>query len=309
MRKFQDTLKEFVERLRKAGVFSPEKEAYAIFAHVLGRKASETESSWDVILDARTLKKATDIFERREKREPLARILGAQTFFGVEIKTSPDVYRPCLDAEQLVEQALFLSSQKGFEKPHILDLGTGTGCLLIALLHALPHATGIGVDIDERILEVARKNAEINGVQDRAIFVKSDWGKSLNEKFDLIVCNPPAVATANIPFLSPELRDYDPIASLDGGEDGLNFYRYIAKDFDRLAVPGGFGIFRVYSKKREAKIFQSAGIPVEIILTYYHEPYCIVATNIMNFRRWLYKFRAALGLSRFLNVFDCHGVI
>lgn len=276
MHAFREILKEFVARLRNAGVFAPEKEAYAIFAHVLGREASDIENSWDAELDAQALEKAAGILQRREQREPLARIFGAQTFCGIEIKTSPHAYRPCLDAEQLVEQALSLLSQKNPQSPRILDLGTGTGCLLLALLRALPQATGVGVDIDEKALDVARQNAEMNGLQDRAIFIKGDWGKGLNEKFDLVISNPPAVATADIPFLSPELRNHDPRIALDGGKDGLDFYRYIAKDFSRLAVPEGLGVFRAYTKNREAEIFRTAGIPAEVCFTYYHEPYCVV---------------------------------
>ncbi len=127
----------------------------------------------------------------------------------------------------------------------ILDLGTGTGCILIALLHEWPDAKGTGVDISRAALDVAAENARINGVDGRARFVLGDWGADLEESFDLIVSNPPYIPSADIPNLATEVRNHDPIPALDGGEEGLDAYKIIIKETRNLLSPGGVCLLEV----------------------------------------------------------------
>ncbi len=216
---------------------------------------------------------------RREKREPLIRILGATTFYELTINTAKETFRPCPETEAVIEHMLLAVEQRKNDPFRILDLGTGTGCVLLALLKNMPNATGVGVDIDENILNVARTNAEVNGIQERAGFVEGDWGKGIDEKFDLVVCNPPAAATGNIPYMAPEMRDHDPYVSLNGGRDGLDFFRYAASDLRRLAKPDGLGLFQIYSGHRESQIFHKEGFQTEVKKNYLGNPCCMIVYN------------------------------
>lgn len=289
MRKVRIVIKEFSDRLKKANVFFPEKDVLSLVAHALGVNDEQIAERLDDDLGAEALTKAESYIERREKREPLHRILGSLFFCGLKIHVEDGVFRPCPETELLVEIALSFLEKKNKEPIRILDLGTGTGCILLALLKALPNATGVGVDREEPILEVARKNAKENNLSDRASFQLSDWGQNIDEAFDLIICNPPAIPTQNISRFPPEMRDYNPLASLDGGKDGLLFYKAIVKDFERLAKAGAFGIFRAYSNWREASLFDAAGFPVQPAADYKGQAYCIIVMNEKRKRGWLWR--------------------
>ncbi|HBM90776.1 MAG TPA: hypothetical protein DD400_02725, partial [Rhodospirillaceae bacterium] len=178
----------------------------------------------------------------------------------------------------------------------ILDLGTGTGCILLALLHDLPHATGVGLDINKQAIALAEKNAEENSLSDRAVFRLGNWKDDLEERFDLVISNPPAAPTESIPHLSPELRDYDPITAIDGGKNGLSFFKEIVQNFEKLAKLDATGIFHIHDPKREASLFYKAGFPVETKFNchyrqsgVYLEPCCIVVKNKKQRRTWLQK--------------------
>lgn len=272
-------IKEFSDRLERAGVFSPEKDTHLLVAHALGIDEEQLTKTLDSELSAEKIVIVESVIGRREKREPLHRILGSMFFCGLKINVTDNVFRPCHEIESLVEVAVAIFEKKKNEPIRILDLGTGTGCILLALLDSFPNATGIGVDIEEHILEAARKNAEETILSQRADFRLSDWGSGLNEPFDLIICNPPAIATNKIPFYPPEMRDYNPLASIDGGEDGLSFYKSIAADFGRLTKSDAIGVFRAYSHQQEASIFRTAGLSTKLVTDYLGEPYCILVAN------------------------------
>jgi release factor glutamine methyltransferase len=174
---------------------------------------------------------------RRLAREPVARILGEREFWGLRFKLSPATLVPRPDTETVVRAAL--ASAEARQGLRILDLGTGTGCLLVALLHERPGATGIGVDHSFEAVCTARRNAERNGVAARATFAVSDWGAAIEGRFDLIVSNPPYIPSGDIAGLAPEVRAHDPALALDGGEDGLAAYRAIFPEAGRLLAPGG----------------------------------------------------------------------
>ena len=180
--------------------------------------------------------------QRRKDREPTAMILGEWDFMGLTFRLNKSTLIPEQDTEVLVETALEELKRRGLgEAPlRILDLCTGSGCILLSLLHKLRNAGGLGTDLSEEALEAARENAVRLGLQERAAFRQGDlWEPVGDERFDLIVSNPPYVPTEVIPTLEPEVRCGEPYAALDGGEDGLVFYRRIMREAAGHLKPSG----------------------------------------------------------------------
>ena len=183
------------------------------------------------------------LVHRRAAREPLAYILGHQPFWTLDLLVSPETLIPRADSETLVEAA-----QEAFSTKHptrILDLGTGTGCLLLAALAEFPQAHGIGVDRAPGAAWLARRNAERTGFADRAAFLCGDWAAGLNARFDLVLSNPPYIDTPAIARLMPEVAAYEPHSALDGGRDGLFAYRAIMAALPGLLAPGGLAILEL----------------------------------------------------------------
>ena len=178
---------------------------------------------------------------RRLAREPVSRILGTQDFWGLPFRLSPATLVPRPDTETVVRSALELVSDCS-ARLRILDLGTGSGCILTALLTELPAASGLGLDRSADALRTARANAALNGVAARASFAASDWAAAIRGPFHLVVSNPPYIASATIAELDPEVRRHDPPAALDGGPDGLGAHRVILADLPRLLDPAGAAV-------------------------------------------------------------------
>lgn len=179
---------------------------------------------------------------RRLAREPVSRILGERAFHGLEFEIGPSTLDPRPETETLVDGVLELVRQglsPGGKAPRILDIGTGSGAILVALLHRLPAACGLGVDISEPALAIAARNASRHGVGHRATFKLSTWLEAVEGQFDIIVSNPPYIPSHAIATLEPEVA-YDPRAALDGGPDGLAPYRAIAHQCPRVLVHGGW---------------------------------------------------------------------
>jgi release factor glutamine methyltransferase len=181
---------------------------------------------------------------RRLAHEPVARIVGGREFWGLPFALSPETLVPRPDTETLVETALGLVPDRRAPL-RIADLGTGSGCLLVALLHERPEATGLGVDLSFGALVTARRNAQANGVGARAHFALSRWADGVAGPFDLVVSNPPYIASPVIPGLDPEVREHDPLLALDGGPDGLEPYRIILGEAGRLLAPGGLLVVEI----------------------------------------------------------------
>jgi release factor glutamine methyltransferase len=179
-----------------------------------------------------------DYLARRERREPVARILGRKGFWKIMLRVGPEVLTPRPDTEAVLDVVLAaFGEQRRFQ---VLDLGVGSGAILLAILAERPLATGLGIDVSEDALAVARDNAAALGLDGRTALLRGDWTEGLaSESFDLVVSNPPYIPTAVIETLEPEVREHEPRLALDGGEDGLDCYRRLAPEILRVLRPGG----------------------------------------------------------------------
>jgi release factor glutamine methyltransferase len=231
-------------QLEDAGVDQPKLDARILICHALGIERSEMTT-----LAARGLTEieAADIralIGRRCRREPVGRILGTREFWSLPFGLNEATLEPRPDSETLVE--VVLKDLGDRSEVSICDVGTGTGCLLLALLHELPQATGTGVDVNPHAVDQARDNAENLGLQSRAMFRISNWLDNIvADRFDIIVSNPPYIVSRDIPTLMPEVRNYDPLVALDGGEDGLTAYRLLIPQLRERLKPGGTVVFEV----------------------------------------------------------------
>jgi release factor glutamine methyltransferase len=188
---------------------------------------------------------------RRLESEPVARILGEREFWGLPFSLSRDTLVPRPDTETVIETSLRRLPDKS-ASIRMLDLGTGSGCLLVALLCEFRRAFGIGVDRASGALRTARANAVRNGVGSRAAFVEGRWAEAFSGRFDLIVSNPPYIASDVIASLDADVREHDPLPALDGGPDGLDAYRAILADARRLLVAGGHLVLEIGYDQAEA---------------------------------------------------------
>jgi release factor glutamine methyltransferase len=229
------------DAFRAAGIDTPELDARILIAHALARDhASLAAAGNNHPLDAEEWNAITCFAERRLRREPVARIVGFKEFWSLRLHVDAATLVPRPETETLVEAALAEIESAGVRtRPlRIADLGTGSGAILLALLSELPNASGIGTDASFGALRLARRNA-MRLQLERASFVACDLGAALAGPFDLIVANPPYVASGEIATLAPDVRDYDPRTALDGGPDGLNCYRAIAATVPPMLKPGG----------------------------------------------------------------------
>jgi len=191
---------------------------------------------------------------RRLAGEPLWRILGAREFWGLSFALSPGTLEPRPDSETLIETALRHLASRRHEPLRLLDLGTGTGCLLIATLREFPQASGIGIDLSPDAVATATGNAVRNGVAERAAFRQGDWTAGIDEGFDLILSNPPYIGSGEIPALDRAVREHDPLLALDGGPDGLTAYRALAAVLPGHLNPDGLAILEIGAGQEEAVV-------------------------------------------------------
>lgn len=182
---------------------------------------------------------------RRMAGEPISRILGAREFWGMPFVITPDTLDPRPDSEVLVERALSFAKTSPVRR--ILDLGTGTGCLLLAILKELPEARGVGVDLNPGAVDVSRENAAKLGLSDRAEFIQGDWFAPLDEgeRFDMIISNPPYIPEKDVESLAKEVRNHDPILALSPGPEGLEAYKIIFSRLKNHLNPGGLALFEI----------------------------------------------------------------
>jgi release factor glutamine methyltransferase len=234
--------------LKAAGVATAPLDARVMMRHVLGLKFEDALVDPARRLTVEEERRFSALLHRREKREPLSHILGRKEFWSLPFLVGPDVLDPRPDSETVIEIVLgHLQSrdQADGRGLKILDLGTGSGCLLLALLQELPGATGVGSDLSHAALAIARRNAARLGVGSRARLVESDWTAGIDGQFDVIVSNPPYIPSAGIVALAPEIRDHEPRLALDGGPDGLDPYRRILPGLARFCGPRALVVFEV----------------------------------------------------------------
>lgn len=232
---------------RRGGIEAPELDARLLVCAACGVSHAAFIAGPDrpVGPDEETL--ITQHRERRLAGEPVSRILGEREFRGLSFALSPDTLDPRPDTETLVAAVLELAAERSEDAAplSILDIGTGSGCILISLLHELANARGTGSDISDGALETARANAERHGVATRARFIRSDWFDKIFGRHDFIVSNPPYIAGDEIDALAPEVARFDPRRALDGGADGLACYRRIAAGLADVLAPGGWALFEM----------------------------------------------------------------
>jgi release factor glutamine methyltransferase len=231
-------------RLREGGVESAESDARVLLAHALGMEDAAILADAKAIAPEDVQRRLEGFLARRLGGEPIARIVGRKEFWSQSFSLGPDTLVPRPETETLVEAALAAFPDRNAEL-RVLDLGTGSGALLVSILAERPLAWGLGVDRSESALVIASANLAALGFGARAFFACGDWGAALDGKFDLIVCNPPYIAAHEFAGLSREVRAHDPYLALDGGADGLSAYRVIVADLARLLHARGAAVLEL----------------------------------------------------------------
>jgi release factor glutamine methyltransferase len=263
----QDAFVAAASVLRQAGIKTPELDARLLLCHAAGLSHEAYVARAREALAPEVAASFEASVLRRAAREPVSRILGSREFYGREFLVDRHALDPRPDTETLIEAALDLVARAASRgRPlKLLDLGTGTGCILITLLAELPHARGVGTDISGAALKLAAANAGRLGVADRARFVAADWLDGVEGCFDLILSNPPYIASAEIATLAREVADHDPRLALDGGPDGLDAYRRIAASAGQVLAPTGRILVEIGSGQAEAvaRIFRGAGLSLD----------------------------------------------
>lgn len=249
--------------LAQAGIESAELDSRILLCFAAGIDSTEFVARADDAADDELAGKYSGLIERRLGGEPVARIIGKKEFWSHEFRLGPDTLVPRPDSETIVEAALNAKPDRNAPL-QVLDLGTGAGILLAAVLLERPNARGVAIDRSERALQIARANLERLGLCSRAAFVCGDWGSAIGRKFDLVVSNPPYIETSSIESLQSEVRDHDPVAALDGGSDGLDAYRLICGDLVRLLADRGIAVLELGMRQQAAVsgIARSAGLIV-----------------------------------------------
>jgi release factor glutamine methyltransferase len=248
-------------RFAEAGLPDAAIEARLLIGGLLQLSSTDVFVNGDRSLTDDETKKIDDAVARRLNREPVHRILGAREFHGLDFLLSKETLEPRPDTEVLVDAILEFAHKLKEDRIKILDLGTGTGAIVLSLLSELPNAFGVGSDISDDALKTARANARKFGLDGRFEAVKSHWFDMIEGRFDIIASNPPYIRSDVIPNLEPEVRNFDPAAALDGGADGLAAYAAIAGHAAEFLKPHGYvGLEIGFDQKDPViAIFEAAG--------------------------------------------------
>lgn len=251
------------EMLARAGIEDAALDSRVLVEHFTGTTRAHAITSPKRPVEAEVARHVVAAFERRQAGEPVHRIIGFRAFYGLDLLISPATLEPRPDTETLVDTMLPVVRDAVHRKGtcRILDLGTGTGAIALALLSEVAATTAAGVDISAEALEAARRNAETLGLAARFEPILSDWFENLYGRWDVIVSNPPYIATKCIAGLAREVRDHEPLAALDGGTDGLEAYRRIAaKAHEFLEADGRIGVEIGYDQKQAVTVlFEASG--------------------------------------------------
>ena len=280
-----DRIKDFylpqLEEMKHIGVQHPEKDFDTFCSSIAIQDAYNLYKSYNLSeIDPALIQKIDDFIKRRRAREPMERILNQASFRGLDFEIAPHIFKPGFETESTIDHAL--EKIKDIPNPVILDCGTGSGCLLISLLMARPDAHGIGIDIDDDILNIAKRNAARHNVSDRTEFLISDWGNDLHRPIDLIISNPPRIPTHLVQSLVKEVAIYDPFIALDGGKKGEVFYRKSAELLHRIGNPHATCVIQVGQVvlDQAAKSIKQVGYyDIEVGRSYKFTPNCLIFSN------------------------------
>ncbi len=240
------------QHLRAAAVETPRLEARLLLSHAMGCRVEDLLRDPRAPVPPEAARRFGGLLRRRLEREPVAHLLGTAEFWSLPFAVSPATLIPRPDSETLIEAALAAFPRREAVR-RVLDLGTGTGCLLLAALSEFPGAVGVGVDSVPDAAALARRNAAALGLGDRMWFMAGSWGAALAPgRFDLVLSNPPYIETGVIPDLAPEVARHEPRSALDGGADGLDAYRALLPDVRRLLAPEGRAVVELGQGQRTA---------------------------------------------------------
>ncbi|HWI27899.1 MAG TPA: peptide chain release factor N(5)-glutamine methyltransferase [Stellaceae bacterium] len=250
-------------RLAEAGIVEARREARLLVALAASVEPATVLGWPERRLDEGAEARLEELARRRASREPYARLVGKRQFWSLDFALSSATLDPRPDSETLIESALELLPDRGASL-RLLDFGTGSGCLLLALLSEFANATGVGVDLQPGAAALARRNAAALGLAGRAAFVVGNWGGALAGQVDVILANPPYICSESIDSLAPEIARYEPRVALDGGRDGLDAYRALAGETRRLLRSGGMGFFELGEGQAPAVValMAAAGLTV-----------------------------------------------
>jgi release factor glutamine methyltransferase len=264
-RRLRQTLAEDAQTLSHSGIDNARLDAEVLMGHVLGMTRGQLLASADFLLSEGHLRQYRELLRRRLEREPIAYLTGRREFWSLEFGVLPDVLIPRPETERLVEIALALARElPQIHSLPVLDIGTGSGAIAVSLAKELPSAVIWATDVSPAALEIARRNATCNGVAERVRFFQGDLFKAIGEsagRFALIVSNPPYIRSAEIDALEPEASRWEPRGALDGGADGLNFYRRIARQARDYLAPNGAVALEVGADmgKEVSRLFTAGG--------------------------------------------------
>lgn len=252
---YQELYRMGKDRLTEAKIPEAELDARLLLEEVCGTDRNDLLVHGDKEIPPEQCDRYVEYIQRRQKREPLQQITGYQEFMGLRFKVTPDVLIPRQDTEILVEEVM----RYLHDGMHILDMCTGSGCILLSLLKYSNDCEGTGCDISEPALKVAEENAKELSLN--ASFVQSNLFENISGKYEFIVSNPPYIPTGVIPTLMEEVRDHEPVSALDGREDGLYFYRKIVEKAGEYLYPGGMLFFEIGYDQAEkvSSLMQEAG--------------------------------------------------
>ena len=257
--KILELYKNSSKELEQQGILTSKLDVKILLSYLLNIDSKELIMYFNQHIEQKFINTFNQLLKRRLNREPIANIVNKKSFWSYDFFVNENVLTPRNDSEILIEAVLsnYNNMQEGLK---ILDLGTGSGCLVLSLLKMYKNASGSAVDISEKALKVAKQNAEnlkINNIK----FLKNNWNDNIEDKFDIIISNPPYIPTKEIKELEPEVNKFNPLLALDGGEDGLNCYRYLAKSLDKN-LKENTKIFLEIGKNQEKdieKIFNENG--------------------------------------------------
>lgn len=240
----QNAVSEAARLLSDAGITGARRDASLLLANILKTDTSILYLEPERALNDAQLATFKRAVERRASREPISHILGHREFWSLDFLVGPEVLDPRPDSETLIETAL-AAQNSGQEITSILDLGVGSGCLLLSLLSEIEAARGLGIDQSLAAIEIAEQNAKRLSLDGRAMFLQGNWCEGLEEKFDLVISNPPYIPVDGIKSLQPEVKNFEPLVALIGGADGLDCYRDIISTVKPRMKSNGMIIFEV----------------------------------------------------------------